>query len=224
MALPTNGTISIGSLRNFFGDTGSSSLSEFYRGSALVPSSASVAVSVPYTYYTTTTENQTQYQTQYETQYQTQYQNQQQTTYSTYGEYGWDNYSGAQTFWYGSASNTKYFIIWAGSYKRYLSSYFTSYAHADGWTYSLQSVMYVIGADIYIGDVYRTRQVATTTTVSVPVQVAVQVAVQVPVTVQVQVQNGPYTGYTTEYQNENRNTSVANSGTISLSTFYGASN
>lgn len=37
MALQTSGTISIGDLRTEFGDTGSSSLSEFYRGEGLVP-------------------------------------------------------------------------------------------------------------------------------------------------------------------------------------------
>ena len=37
MALQTSGTISIGDLRTEFGDTGSSSLSEFYRGGSLVP-------------------------------------------------------------------------------------------------------------------------------------------------------------------------------------------
>ena len=212
MALQSSGAISIGSLRSEYGDDGSSSLSEFYRGGARVVSSVTTTVSTAYSYYTTTYENQTQYQTQ--TQYETQYT----TSYSTYGEYGWDNYSGAQTFWYGSASNAKYYIIWAGSYKRYISGYFTSYAHSDGWTYSLQSVMYVIGADIYIGDVYRTRQVAT----QVATQVAVQV--QVPYTVQVAVQNGPYTGYNYSYPEENRNTGVPQTGTLSLSNFYGGHN
>ena len=37
MALPTSGTISINDLRAEFGDSGSSSLSEFYRGGGLVP-------------------------------------------------------------------------------------------------------------------------------------------------------------------------------------------
>ena len=200
MALPTSGTIGISNLRSEYSDGGSSSLSEFYRGGSRVVSSASVAVSVPYTYYTTTYQNQTTYTTQA------------QTTYSEYGEYGWDNYSGAQTFWYGNSVTPKYYIIWNGVYKRYISAYFTSYAHADGWTYSLVSVMYVIGTDTYIGDVYRTRQVPTTT------------YVQVPTTTQVAVQNGPYTGYNTEYQNQNRNTSVPNSGSISLSQFYGGHN
>jgi hypothetical protein len=206
MALPTSGTISIGSLRNFFGDTGSSSLSEFYRGSALVPSTESVAVSVPYTYYTTTYENQTTYTTEA------------QTTYSTVSEYGFDNYSSAQTFWYGNAGRGVWWIIWQGTYKRYLGSYFTSYAHADGWTYSLAQVMYSVpttawgGSTTIIGSVNRSTQQATTT------------YVQVPTTTQVAVQNGPYTGYNTEYQNQNQNTSVATSGSISLSQFYGASN
>ena len=39
MALQTSGAISIGSLRGEFGDTGSSSLSEFYRGGSRVVSS-----------------------------------------------------------------------------------------------------------------------------------------------------------------------------------------
>lgn len=43
MALQTSGTISIGDLRNEFGDTGSSSLSEFYRGGSLVPDTATNA-------------------------------------------------------------------------------------------------------------------------------------------------------------------------------------
>jgi len=200
MALQSSGAISIGSLRSEYSDDGSSSLSEFYRGGSRVVSSVTVSVATPYSYYTTSYENQTTYTSQA------------QTSYSTHGEYGWDNYSGAQTFWYGSANNARYFIIWAGSYKRYLSSYFTSYAHADGWTYSLQSVMYVIGADIYIGDVYRTRQVATTT------------YIQVPTTVQVAVQNGPYTGYNYSNQSENRNTGVPQTGTLSLSNFYGGHN
>ena len=195
MALPTSGTIGISNLRSEYSDGGSSSLSEFYRGGSRVVSSASVAVSVPYTYYTTTYQNQTTYTTQA------------QTTYSEYGEYGWDNYSGAQTFWYGNSVTPKYYIIWSGVYKRYISAYFTSYAHADGWTYSLNAVQYSIGSFI-IGNVVRTRQVTT----------------QVPVTTQVAVQNGPYTGYTTEYQNQNRNTSVPNSGSISLSQFYGGHN
>ena len=200
MALQSSGAISIGSLRSEYGDDGSSSLSEFYRGGARVVSQVTVSVATPYNYYTTSYENQTTYTSQA------------QTTYSTHGEYGWDNYSLAQTYWYGSANNSTYFIIWAGSYKRYLSGYFTSYAHADGWTYSLQSVMYVIGADIYIGDVYRTRQVATTTYVSVPT------------TTQVAVQNGPYTGYNYSNQSENRNTGVPQTGTLSLSNFYGGHN
>ena len=37
MALPVSGTISINDLRVEFGDSGSSSLSEFYRGGGLVP-------------------------------------------------------------------------------------------------------------------------------------------------------------------------------------------
>lgn len=192
MALQTSGAISIGNLRSEYNDGGSSSLSEFYRGGSRVVSSVSVPVSVPYTYYTTTTEYQTTYQSQT----------------STESEHGWDNYSGAQTFWYGNASIPKYFIIWQGTYKRYISAYFTSYAHADGWTYSLSSVQYMIGSHIYIGDIVRTRQVTT----------------QVPVTTPVQVTNGPYTGYTTEYQNQNRNTSVPTSGSISLSQFYGGHN
>jgi hypothetical protein len=200
MALQSSGAISIGNLRSQYNDDGTSSLSEFYRGGSRVVSSVTVSVATPYSYYTTSYENQTTYTSQA------------QTTYSTHGEYGWDNYSLAQTYWYGSANNAKYFIIWAGSYKRYLSAYFTSYAHADGWTYSLQSVMYVIGADIYIGDVYRTRQVATTT------------YIQVPTTTQVAVQNGPYTGYNYSNQSENRNTSVPGSGSVSLSQFYGGHN
>jgi hypothetical protein len=191
MALPTSGTISIGGLRGEFSDTGSSSLSEFYRGGSRVVSSASVPVSVPYTYYTTTYENQTTYQSQTSTQ----------------TEYHFDNSSSAQTFWYGNSVTPKYYIIWNGVYKRYISAYFTSYAHADGWTYSLNAVQYSIG-DFIIGDVVRTRQVTT----------------QVPVTTQVAVQNGPYTGYTTEYQNQLRNTSVPSSGSISLSQFYGGHN
>ena len=218
MALQSSGAISIGSLRSEYGDDGSSSLSEFYRGGARVVSSVTTTVSTAYSYYTTTYENQTQYQTQ--TQYETQYT----TSYSTYGEYGFDNYSGAQTFWYGNAGRGLWFIIWAGSYKYYISGYFTSYAHSDGWTYSLQSVMYTVpttswgGTTVYIGDVYRTRQVAT----QVATQVAVQV--QVPYTVQVAVQNGPYTGYNYSYPEENRNTGVPQTGTLSLSNFYGGHN
>ena len=191
MALQTSGAISIGNLRSEYSDDGSSSLSEFYRGGSRVVSSTSVAVSVPYTYYTTTYENQTTYQSQTSTQ----------------TEYGFDNYSSAQTFWYGNSVIPKYYIIWNGVYMRYISAYFTSYAHADGWTYSLNAVQYSIG-DFIIGDVVRTRQVTT----------------QVPVTTQVAVQNGPYTGYTTEYQNQARNTSVPSSGSISLSQFYGGHN
>lgn len=191
MALQTSGTIGISHLRSEYSDDGSSSLSEFYRGGSRVVSSASVAVSVPYTYYTTTYENQTTYQSQTSTQ----------------TEYGFDNYSSAQTFWYGNAVIPKYYIIWNGVYMRYISAYFTSYAHADGWTYSLSAVQYSIG-DFIIGNVVRTRQVTT----------------QVPVTTQVAVQNGPYTGYTTEYQNQARNTSVPSSGSISLSQFYGGHN
>lgn len=198
MALQSSGTIGISHLRSEYNDGGSSSLSEFYRGGSRVVSSASVAVSVPYTYYTTTYENQTTYQSQT----------------STETEYGWDNYSSAQTFWYGNAGRGTWWIIWQGVYIYYIPHYFTSFAHPDGWTYSLLSVMYSVptsawgGSTTIIGDVVRTRQVTT----------------QVPVTTQVAVQNGPYTGYTTEYQNHARNTSVPSSGSISLSQFYGGHN
>lgn len=206
MALQSSGAISIGNLRSEYNDDGTSSLSEFYRGGSRVVSSVTVSVATPYTYYTTSYENQTTYTSQA------------QTTYSTYGEYGFDNYSSAQTFWYGNAGRGLWFIIWAGSYKYYISGYFTSYSHADGWTYSLQSVMYTVpttawgGTTVYIGDVYRTRQVATTT------------YIQVPTTTQVAVQNGPYTGYNYSNQSENRNTSVPGSGSVSLSQFYGGHN
>lgn len=43
MALQTSGAISIGDLRTEFGDTGSSSLSEFYRGGSLVPNTGTNA-------------------------------------------------------------------------------------------------------------------------------------------------------------------------------------
>lgn len=43
MALQTSGTITIGDLRTEFGDTGSSSLSEFYRGGSLVPNTGTNA-------------------------------------------------------------------------------------------------------------------------------------------------------------------------------------
>ena len=43
MALQSSGTITIGDLRTEFGDTGSSSLSEFYRGGSLVPNTATNA-------------------------------------------------------------------------------------------------------------------------------------------------------------------------------------
>jgi len=206
MALPTSGTISIGNLRSQFVDDGSSSLSEFYRGGSMVLSSVSVPVSVPYTYYTTTYENQTTYTTQA------------QTTYSTVSEYGFDNYSSAQTFWYGNAGRGIWWIIWQGTYKYYIPHYFTSFAHPDGWTYSLNAVQYSVptsawgGSTTIIGDIIRTTQQATTT------------YVQVPTTTQVAVQNGPYTGYTTEYQNQTRNASVPTSGSISLSQFYGGHN
>ena len=42
MALPSSGTITMGQLRTEFGDTGTSSLSEFYRGGSLVPSTTTV--------------------------------------------------------------------------------------------------------------------------------------------------------------------------------------
>ena len=47
MALPTSGTISIANLRSEFGDSGSSSLSEFYRGGGLVPATASTTTYEP---------------------------------------------------------------------------------------------------------------------------------------------------------------------------------
>mgnify|MGYP001269888044 CR=1 FL=1 len=43
MALQTSGTITIGDLRTEFGDTGSSSLSEFYKGGSLVPNTGTNA-------------------------------------------------------------------------------------------------------------------------------------------------------------------------------------
>jgi len=195
MALPTSGTISIGSLRNFFGDTGSSSLSEFYRGSALVPSTESVAVSVPYTYYTYTTENQTTYQTQYTTQTESDY-----------------NTSTGYFHRITTGSSPNSYLLWAGAQKFYYPyAGVYSISHSDGWTYGANGTQYsvgVAGGTATISGVYRTRLVAT----------------QVAVTTPVQVTNGPYTGYTTEYQNQNQNTSVATSGSISLSQFYGASN
>jgi len=206
MALQSSGAIGISHLRSAYSDDGSSSLSEFYRGGSRVVSSVSVPVSVPYTYYTTTYENQTTYTTQA------------QTTYSPVTEYGFDNSSSAQTFWYGNAGRGVWYIIWQGVYKYYIGNYFTSYSHADGWTYSLGSVYGSYPTSAYggsttiIGTVTRTTQQATTT------------YVQVPTTTQVAVQNGPYTGYTTEYQNQNRNTAVPTSGSISLSQFYGGHN
>lgn len=47
MALPTSGTISINDLRVEFGDSGSSSLSEFYRGGGLVPATTSTTTYEP---------------------------------------------------------------------------------------------------------------------------------------------------------------------------------
>lgn len=47
MALQTSGPISIGDLRTEFGDTGSSSLSEFYRGGSLVPATTSTTTYEP---------------------------------------------------------------------------------------------------------------------------------------------------------------------------------
>lgn len=47
MALPTSGTISINDLRVEFGDSGSSSLSEFYRGGGLVPATATTTTYEP---------------------------------------------------------------------------------------------------------------------------------------------------------------------------------
>jgi hypothetical protein len=43
MALQTSGTISINNLRTEFGDTGTSSLSEFYRGGGLVPATTTTS-------------------------------------------------------------------------------------------------------------------------------------------------------------------------------------
>lgn len=43
MALQTSGTISINNLRIEFGDTGASSLSEFYRGGGLVPATTTTS-------------------------------------------------------------------------------------------------------------------------------------------------------------------------------------
>ena len=199
MALQTSGAISIGNLRSEYNDGGSSSLSEFYRGGSKVVSSVSVPVSVPYTYYTTTTEYQTTYQSQT----------------STETEHGFDNYSSAQTFWYGNAARGVWWIIWGGVYIYYIGNYFDTFTHPDGWTYSLNTVYGIypgqwngVQGEAIIGTVVRTRQVTT----------------QVPVTTPVQVTNGPYTGYTTEYQTQNRNTSVPTSGSISLSQFYGGHN
>jgi hypothetical protein len=206
MALQSSGTIGISNLRSEYGDTGSSSLSEFYRGGSRVVSSVTVSVATPYSYYTTSYENQTTYTTQA------------QTSYSNVSEYGFDNFSGAQTFWYGNAGRGTWWILWAGTYKRYLPHYFTSYAHADGWTYSLGGVYGSYpttaygGSTTIIGTVTRSKQVATTT------------YVQVPTTVSVAVQNGPYTGYNYSNQSENRNTSVPGSGSVSLSQFYGGHN
>ena len=137
MALQTSGTISINDLRAEFGDSGSSSLSEFYRGGGLVPATE-----------TTTTYDPGPGTTDYE--------------YSlTSPLYGWvqDESSPYTNYLYW---NDVEFVQFTDSAFNATSSY----THTDGWTYIRDSSPSATGIDLgdIIVSVFQIRRQQSTTT------------------------------------------------------------
>jgi len=139
VALPTSGTISINDLRVEFGDSGSSSLSEFYRGRGLVPATQ-----------TTTTTTYEPTATTYE--------------YSLVSPlYGWvqDESSPFTNYLYW---NDVELVQFTDSSFNATSSY----THTDGWTYIRSSGALDTGIDLgdIIVSVFPIRRQKTTTTVT----------------------------------------------------------
>jgi hypothetical protein len=141
MALQTSGAISLGDLKTQYSDSGSASMSEFYRGGSRVVSSVTTTeqVATPYTYYTTSYSTQTESQA---------------------GD------SNHMHYWHTSRNLS--WIEWGGVFKSYVLGNTTSVSHSDGWTYSATGVWYsvpsswngVAGTLTFRG-VSRSRQVAT---------------------------------------------------------------
>ena len=138
MALPTSGTISINDLRVEFGDSGSSSLSEFYRGGGLVPSTQTTS--------TTTYEPSA---TTFE--------------YSLVSPlYGWVQDEGSPFTIYLYWDNVELVQFTDSSFGAT-----SSYTHTDGWTYVRASSPSATGIDLgdIIVSVFPIRRQKTTTTV-----------------------------------------------------------
>ena len=138
MALPTSGTISINDLRAEFGDSGSSSLSEFYRGGGLVPSTQTTS--------TTTYEPSA---TTFE--------------YSLVSPlYGWVQDESSPFTIYLYWDNVELVQFTDSSFGAT-----SSYTHTDGWTYVRASSPSATGIDLgdIIVSVFPIRRQKTTTTV-----------------------------------------------------------
>ena len=138
MALPTSGTISINDLRVEFGDSGSSSLSEFYRGGGLVPSTQTTS--------TTTYEPSA---TTFE--------------YSLVSPlYGWVQDESSPFTIYLYWNNVELVQFTDSSFGAT-----SSYTHTDGWTYVRASSPSATGIDLgdIIVSVFPIRRQKTTTTV-----------------------------------------------------------
>jgi len=140
MALQSSGTISLNNLKSQYGDSGSTSLSEFYRGGSKVVSSVTTTqqVATPSTYYT--------------------------VSYSTQSESAYGNSS---NHYYHSARNVSW-LQWGGVFKNYQYGNVGSVAHSDGWTYSaggaqvsVPSVYNGISGTLTLSTIHRSRQVAT---------------------------------------------------------------
>lgn len=138
MALPTSGTISINDLRVEFGDSGSSSLSEFYRGGGLVPATQTTS--------TTTYEPSA---TTFE--------------YSLVSPlYGWVQDESSPFTIYLYWNNVELVQFTDSSFGAT-----SSYTHTDGWTYVRASSPSATGIDLgdIIVSVFPIRRQKTTTTV-----------------------------------------------------------
>jgi hypothetical protein len=138
VALPTSGTISINDLRVEFGDSGSSSLSEFYRGGGLVPSTQTTS--------TTTYEPSA---TTFE--------------YSLVSPlYGWVQDESSPFTIYLYWNNVELVQFTDSSFGAT-----SSYTHTDGWTYVRASSPSATGIDLgdIIVSVFPIRRQKTTTTV-----------------------------------------------------------
>ena len=142
MALPTSGTISINDLRVEFGDSGSSSLSEFYRGGGLVPATQ------------TTTTSTTTYEPSATTHYFS----------LTSPLYGWVQDEGSPFTIYLYWDNLELVQFTDSSFGAT-----SSYTHTDGWTYVRASSPGATGIDLgdIIVTVFPIRRQKTTTVTTV---------------------------------------------------------